>query len=1015
MVALSAWQVYRSHALKSFTPTSTSIMVENFITHNGDLDFFRVGSKFHDLHTVQLWLEQATGFPMPATVDSAAIAGLVDLIRTAGSFGLSARFSFLLGLKTSTIELARSLPSRQEYHLVGQVFDRSLLAFCKTKSVSILDISNSVSLRAELAAHTTPFIQSHIKSNPQSSIFVDNFDEENGTMTTSQFVAATINAFFDNDLFQTTKYFLENARGSFGLMFTSSLDASSQICIAARGQTMSVALYPRKGVILRRLQARVDEKVAIHAGSVDILLTGCEVSLWLAEQFATDLQKAFPKLFVKVVSSNKLLGVFGQELSIPCTGYPLSQDMNDFSDAIILIVSHSGGTFAPLACSNLLQAKTQNIFVVTSEWDTQIGKQLRGMTGDMLSSRIFTTQVGVRPAEPCSISVAATHQLLTQLFQQTALSILSDSECRRITGAVITETDIKILERCNRDNIRALESITGCGKNGEHLLAEFAHPETLLREAGRQWSDHILENARALIMTFVYIVATVTAGYPLITGLSIACGLNSGSAFYATRFLDSLLYFFLPQINVTILRLVQGRNLRHRMVGRTVVIGDIPWVSQAADAFLSKIFACSYSVAGLNVLSGNPADHLVHRHTHRVVRGSLLVCGRPDGRLMSLTSAEATVCLSINQASSIQSIGGTCESVTIGHNPSTMALTKNDIFLETHRPKFLCERLLLDENFKAINSSKVLSADPHESDAEDEPSTLAHYLLGVYMGWAHDAQRQLQTNKSGLRQSGSKSHYEKVVESMIQEKSENKRLKTIFDAIDVDGSGTLDIDEFTSAYKMYDSSLTDGGIHALFKNIDTDGSGYIDFKEFAMCATLPKSQMLKFLQVVDRKFTAKNLDPEASTESYFGAALRETAPEGTPLFSLCESQNLSMELYESRIASMQRFVAMTVMFHEMGRRVQQFFPRVSFGYLGYRMDRTHSIMRIATTASPVSGSDVRERMDTIKLKNSIKKAVNVISSTWYIYRQKESRRLLREKSMGMIVNVAKQECALTVE
>lgn len=169
--------------------------------------------------------------------------------------------------------------------------------------------------------------------------------------------------------------------------------------------------------------------------------------------------------------------------------------------------------------------------------------------------------------------------------------------------------------------------------------------------------------------------------------------------------------------------------------------------------------------------------------------------------------------------------------------------------------------------------------------------------------------------------------------------------------------------------------------------------------------------MLKFLQVVDRKFTAKNLDPEASTETYFGAALRETAPEGTPLFSLCESQNLSMELYESRIASMQRFVAMTVMFHEMGRRVQQFFPRVSFGYLGYRMDRTHSIMRIATTASPVSGSDVRERMDTIKLKNSIKKAVNVISSTWYMYRQKESRRLLREKSMGMVLNAAKEECA----
>ena len=168
--------------------------------------------------------------------------------------------------------------------------------------------------------------------------------------------------------------------------------------------------------------------------------------------------------------------------------------------------------------------------------------------------------------------------------------------------------------------------------------------------------------------------------------------------------------------------------------------------------------------------------------------------------------------------------------------------------------------------------------------------------------------------------------------------------------------------------------------------------------------SLYNAKMLKILQVVDRKFTARNLDPKAITESYFGATLRETAPEGTALFSLCESQSLIMELYESRIASMQRFVAMTVMFHEMRRRVHRFFPRVSFDYLGDRIDRTHSsIMRIATTASPVSGSDVRERIDTIKLKYSITKAA------WYMYCQQESQRLLREKSTKEIVEMPKEE------
>ena len=165
---------------------------------------------------------------------------------------------------------------------------------------------------------------------------------------------------------------------------------------------------------------------------------------------------------------------------------------------------------------------------------------------------------------------------------------------------------------------------------------------------------------------------------------------------------------------------------------RTVVIGDIPWVAQAAEAFLSKMFACSYSIAGINVLSGNPADHLVHRHTHKIVRGTLVLCGRPDGRLLSLTSNESAVLLSVNQSSSIQSWGGKCkhctvagflqhkvcvslllacvsyfpclrplwgatsfvpgESITIGHNPFSNPLCFHDIFLHRHRPLFLCER-----------------------------------------------------------------------------------------------------------------------------------------------------------------------------------------------------------------------------------------------------------------------------------------------------------------------------------
>ena len=263
--------------------------------------------------------------------------------------------------------------------------------------------------------------------------------------------------------------------------------------------------------------------------------------------------------------------------------------------------------------------------------------------------------------------MVATHQLLTNLFEYISAVVLSDMRYRHVTAATISEQDLQILERCNRENLHALSEIVGMDRSG----MELTHHDVVekdLRAVGNLWADHILENVRAYIMSIAYILGTVLSGYPL--AFSIAyfwAGLDKSSDWmYLIHTVDAFTYIWLPQINVFILRLLQGRNLRHRMVARTVVIGDIPWVAQAAEAFLSKIFAVSYSIAGLNVISGNPSDHFVHRHTHRVVRGTLFVCGRPDGRLSALSSAEASVCLAFNQTSSIQSHGGVCESISIG-------------------------------------------------------------------------------------------------------------------------------------------------------------------------------------------------------------------------------------------------------------------------------------------------------------------------------------------------------------
>ena len=96
--------------------------------------------------------------------------------------------------------------------------------------------------------------------------------------------------------------------------------------------------------------------------------------------------------------------------------------------------------------------------------------------------------------------------------------------------------------------------------------------------------------------------------------------------------------------------------------------------------------------------------------------------------------------------------------------------------------------------------------------------------------------------------------------------------------------------------------------------------------------------------------------------SVIGAWMFDDADNGITDEEAMKQQHLMQILYESRLASLQRLVGFMVLFYHMGRMVQDFWHRVSFGLLGYNMSRTQSILRVASTASPVSGSEVRERM-----------------------------------------------------
>ena len=154
----------------------------------------------------------------------------------------------------------------------------------------------------------------------------------------------------------------------------------------------------------KRMRARTEGG---HDGSLDVLITGCEVSLWLGEQFASDLHLAFPQLSIECLSANKLLGMLGQGFPMPQSGFRFNSRSHNLRNTIVLLVSHSGGTFATLNCSYLLKAFTRSLFVVTSVRDsqTELGSVdlLLLMSADVLRSISRGSRNGIlRWRAPCA-------------------------------------------------------------------------------------------------------------------------------------------------------------------------------------------------------------------------------------------------------------------------------------------------------------------------------------------------------------------------------------------------------------------------------------------------------------------------------------------------------------------------------------------------------------------------------------------------------------------------------------
>ena len=212
-----------------------------------------------------------------------------------------------------------------------------------------------------------------------------------------------------------------------------------------------------------------------------------------------------------------------------------------------------------------------------------------------------------------------------------------------ICGSSYSFMDVRELAMINRKQAAAAAQIIG-----ESALGD-TPSSALLRRHGRRWAQHVLEGPRSWILSLAYIAITVVLGAtPLSAVTTAVVGRPLPSPFgaavaepalpepawlwalrHVVALLDVTIYAFLNWWPTILIRLVQGRPWLHRVAGRSVLIGDVPWVAQCTEAFASKLFGLAYSIATCTFASANPADHLVHRHTHRVVRGSLSQLAAP--------------------------------------------------------------------------------------------------------------------------------------------------------------------------------------------------------------------------------------------------------------------------------------------------------------------------------------------------------------------------------------------------
>ena len=480
--------------------------------------------------------------------------------------------------------------------------------------------------------------------------------------------------------------------------------------------------------------------------TVDMLIVGVENSLWLGERFAKDLKSILPWLNVQSISSNELLQVMKYDFSSLRLG----------RDSIVLAVTQSGQTFPTVQSINAFdrlyrQGVIGEMFILTGELGSFLGSSVikvkRSNNEDSLyleRHKVFVNGSGRRTAEAATLTVAAAQQTFTELLLYIAKKLRQAFPDSEPFGMTIAPESISALEKMRDDFLDlSVVQIMGATPTGKVIDSEL---QQKLIASGRQWAWHILETPLAWAIHALYVLITV--GWAIPFGYTIPLAkttwglfawiVNIPSDWFLLKLINPVIalidigiYIFGSWLWTLGLRYFQGRQLFARIGKRSLVIGDVPWVSQILKNYVSKLFSLSYGIASLEVHGANPEDDLLHDFGHRVVRGTLLFLGVPDGRRsQKLKQQQNAVIMAGKQADGVRNINVGPEVMAIGSNPviaqkgfsGAIVLESNDECFHFHKDAYFFQN-------KNADAQKTLIEELRESRFSAFERLMASYIF----------------------------------------------------------------------------------------------------------------------------------------------------------------------------------------------------------------------------------------------------------------------------------------------